>query len=70
MAATPVLNWYDLGWTDYLNGQHMPDRKCRIYPTRDQYSEEDERQFLAGWRAAKADDAAKATDMVELEQTG
>lgn len=53
--SVPSIDWYDLGWTDYLNGRHMPDRKCRLYPTQDTHSTEDERRFLAGWRAAKVE---------------
>jgi hypothetical protein len=63
----PVIDWYALGGTEYLNDKHMPDRMCRIYPTRDRHSEEDERRYLAGWRAAQEADQTQHADMTERE---
>lgn len=65
---TEAKDWRALGRTEWLNAKHMPDRMCRIYPTQDRYSPEDEREFLAGWNEAEAEDRlARETTMVAYD---
>lgn len=54
--ASAPPDWRELGRTEWLNARHMPDRMCRIYPTQDRWSPEDEREFLTGWNEAEAAD--------------
>ena len=63
-GPTPPRDWRELGRTEWLNAKHMPDRMCRIYPTQDRYSPEDEREFLIGWNEAAA------ADKLHRETTG
>ncbi len=50
---TPLTSWYDKGCTHFLIGLYTPDRMATIYPTQDQWSEQDEQDFIAGWAETK-----------------
>lgn len=61
-SIPPPTDWRELGRTEWLNAKHMPDRMCRIYPTQDRFTPEDEREFMIGWNeAAVADKLAAET---------
>lgn len=59
-SLIPLATWYDKGCTHFLIGLYTPDRMATIYPTQDQWSEQDEQDFIAGWTETKRQHEAAA----------
>lgn len=55
-APDEPSDWYNIGWSHFLIGKHMPVRMAHQHPTQDVCTPGDETSFIAGWHAAKAAD--------------